>query len=95
MTQRSTPVKRLTKKQRLSELQGLVELCFGMLVEQTHSDSKEICNLTGLSMSTINRLSIGNFTLAVRYGTIQALAGAAGLHVELTSDNSVHVSLVD
>lgn len=81
MKTKSSP-KRLTPKQRLRDLAELVGLCMGILSE-TH-DNKEICNLTGLSISTIQRLWYGHYTLAVRFGTIQALAAAAGLRVELT-----------
>lgn len=75
--------KRLTQKQRLRDLSETVGLCLGLLGER-ELDGKEICNLTGLSLSTINRLWRGNYTLAIRFGTVQALAAAAGLRVELT-----------
>lgn len=77
-----TAPKRLTPKHRLKDLHALVGICFGVLSEK--NDDKEICNLTGLSISTIQRLWRGHYSLAVRFGTIQALAAAAGLRVELT-----------
>lgn len=78
---KTPPPKMLTPKQRLRDLQGLVGICLSALSEKY--DNKELCNRTGLSLSTLHRLWTGQFTLAVRFGTIQALAAAAGLKVEL------------
>ncbi len=81
----------LTKAKRLEEVKYFVVLCFMSLEEY---DFKEVSNLTGLCLATIYRLSHGDFTLAVQYGTIQALGYAARL--QLThEENSVKVSLVN
>lgn len=61
---------RLTRKQRLHDLGLVVEHCFILLAD---CDYKEICNLTGLSYSTIWRLYTGRFSLKVDAGTVQAL----------------------
>lgn len=84
--------KKLTKKERLKDLHSLVGICFGILCEE-YCD-KEICNMTGLSLSTIQRLWHGSYTIAVRFGTIQALAAAAGLQIHLT-EYGCEVRLVD
>ena len=70
-------VRRMTKKQRLGELKTFVNICFAILEEKL--DYKEICNKTHLSLSTIMRLATNEFSLCVRFGTIQALGYAAGL----------------
>ena len=73
---------RLTQKQRLQDLKRIVQTCFTLL---NSTDFKEISNLTLLSLPTIYKLHKGkNITLAVRFGTIQALCAAAGLKVVTT-----------
>lgn len=57
------------------------------------NDYKEICNLTGLSITTVRRLYQGQYTLNVRYGTIQALAIAAGLEI-VTNPYKISVRLI-
>ena len=74
--------RRLTKKQRLDELKTFVNICFAILEEGL--DYKEICNKTHLSMSTIIRLATNDFSLCVKFGTIQALGYAAGLKLTYT-----------
>jgi len=78
------PVK-MTRSKRLRELQSFVSLCFGML---TDYDNKEICNLSGLSLRTINRLHSLEFSLCIQFKTVQALGIAAGLEISLTPYSS-------
>lgn len=76
----------LTKKRRLEELQNFVALCFSMLEE---FDDKELSNLTGLSLSTIRRLYLGRYTLAVQYRSIQAISAVAGIELVSSDPNKV------
>ena len=85
---RKSPI-RMSRKQRLQELATFVALCFACIDE---TDPKEIANLAGVSESTIRRLLVGNFSLAVHYGTIQGLSLAAGLRLEM-AETSARVSL--
>lgn len=71
----------MTKKQKLKSLRILVSLCFQML--EGWSD-EEIADAMGCHRITVYRLRTGRFTLAVRFGTIQALGLAAGFEVKLT-----------
>lgn len=80
---------RLTAGQRYKELTYFVDLCFASFEPVgKRLDYKEIANATGLSLRTIRRLVHHDFTLAVRYGTIQALGYAAGLRLELTESKA-------
>lgn len=79
---------RLTVGQRYKELTSFVDLCFANFEPVDHNlDYKEIANATGLSLATIYRLAYHQFSLAVHFGTIQALGYAAGLRLELTESN--------
>jgi transcriptional regulator with XRE-family HTH domain len=84
--------KRLTKKQRLTELKQGILICFALL--ETDHTLKQIADKARLCPSTISRLHSGEFTLAVRFGTVQALAAVAGLVIELT-DRGTLMTLVD
>lgn len=77
---------RLQKKQeetRVDEIQGFVDFAISVLREEQGHCLREICNRTGLSMSTIIRLTSGKFSSAVRIGTVQKLGTAAGLSLKL------------
>lgn len=74
---------RMTKKRRLQELKAFVNICFSLIEEETQ-DFKEIANRTGLSVSTLYRLAVEDYTLAVRFGTVQAIGLAAGLSLRST-----------
>ena len=68
----------ISKRQRLEKLKNCVAYAFMTLVEYTQQD---VAKLTGLSKTTINRLWSGKITLATHFGTVQALAMAAGLEL--------------
>jgi hypothetical protein len=72
---------RMTSKRRLDELKSFIALCFAVMEEP---DLKEIANKSGLSLSTVRRLSYGQLTLKTHFGTVQAMGYAAGLRLELT-----------
>lgn len=83
------------KKERLADLQAFIDLCFAVLNEP---DMKEIANRTMLSVSTLYRLA-GHYpdqplTLAVHFGTVQALGLAAGLKIQAV-ETGYTVTLVD
>lgn len=78
---RKRTVKKLTAKKRLEELQSFVSLCFIMLEGQNFH---QIADKAMLSHTTIYRLFHGQYSRAVRFGTIQALGIAAGLRLEMT-----------
>lgn len=82
--------KRLSKAERLKELKHAIQLCF----VQMDTTLAEVATKTGLHPSTVYRLWTGDYTLAIRFGTAQAMAYAAGLKLELT-DSDVLISLVD
>lgn len=82
--------KTLSKAERLKELKHAIQLCF----VQMDCSLAQVAEKTGLGISTIYRLWEGNYTLAIRFGTAQAMAYAAGLKLELT-DSDVLISLVD
>ena len=81
MKTKTPPLKKMTAKQRLDTLTVIIGICFTLLEDK---DFKEVSNLTGLSLSTIHRLYNGEYTLNVRWGTIQALGIAAGLEITST-----------
>lgn len=68
----------MSERRRLEELTAFVNLCFAML---EGSSVKEVCRLTGLSSATVYRLWNNQFSLDVRFRTVQALGHAAGLEL--------------
>lgn len=66
----------LSVTQKWHELRGLVNLCLIIIDED---DAREVANRTGLSVSTIRRLAMGEYTLRVQFRTVQALCLAAGI----------------
>lgn len=83
-------VQRMTPARLLEELANFIGLCFHALDE----DLKEVSNQTGLSYSTLYRLREGKFSLAIHFGTVQALGLAAGFQLELNK-TSARLVLVD
>jgi hypothetical protein len=77
--------KRLTKAERLREIKGFVNLCFGMLEDLSYA---QVALKSGLCEGTVRRLASNDFTLRVTVGSIQALGYAAGLRLELTKYKS-------
>lgn len=91
ITKKTQPARRMTKKERFTELRAFVGLCFGMM---EHLTWDEVAELSGLSRSTIRRLDLyGPSSLATHFGTVQALGIAAGLKLEMNPYSS-RVSLV-
>lgn len=80
MKRKPTPV-RMTKRERLGQLKAYLNICFGLLSDYK---SSEVADLTGLSVSTINRVSQGDVSLAIRWGTVEAIGLAAGLKLQMT-----------
>lgn len=70
----------MSKRQMLGELRAFVNLCLASIDEP---DDKEIANMMGVSSSTVHRLRVGEYSLCVRQGTIQALGQAAGYGLTL------------
>ncbi len=81
---------RITNKQKLEELFSVVDLC---LIALNEDDPKEIANKTNLCLSTIRRLVMHEFTIAIHVGTLQSLAYAAGLTVSINPDGSTRLSV--
>lgn len=71
--------KRRSDANRLENLLIFIQFCFHIIEE---TDMKEVCNMTGLSLTTIYRLAQGRATLATHYGTVLKLANAAGLWLD-------------
>jgi hypothetical protein len=63
---------------QVRQLLDLIDVCFGLLEPESQ---KSIARRSGLHVSTVRRLARGEATLLTRFGTVQALAVAAGLHV--------------
>lgn len=82
-------VKKYTDKERLEELQAFINICFCVLWDK-YLDYKEVCNASGLSLSTIRRLHNGTYTTAIRFSTVQRLGAAAGLSLRLEEN---HISM--
>lgn len=72
---------KITDEMRLDELSNTICICFAMLTEY---DFKEIANLTGLCLSTIQRLYNGQYSLMIRWNTVDCLATAAGIRISRT-----------
>lgn len=68
----------MSEKKKLDELRTFIQLCFTMLEGKS---LKEVSKATGLSLSTIYRLWYGQFSLDIRYRTVQAMGHAAGLEL--------------
>lgn len=83
------PIK-LTEKQKLKELEAFIALCFLSL---DGYDDKEIANFSGKSYYTIRRLRAGQYTLDIRYRTVEALGAAAGLKLVI-GEHSASVEMV-
>jgi hypothetical protein len=76
-------VLRLTQKKRLAALKEIILACQPLLRDY---DAKEISNKSGLSLSTVYKLlssrkGLSGLSLAIRFGTVQAFAAAAGLEI--------------
>lgn len=67
--------KRLSERERLTQLKAYLILCFELIGE---TDPKEVTNMTGLHPSTILRLMQGGASLMCRYNTIDVIGRAAG-----------------
>lgn len=91
---RSTTVEKYTKKRRLEDLRSCIKICMHVLYTEKQMDDKEVCNATGLSLSTVYRVFNGQFSLAIRFSTVQAIAAAAGFKVELIKGTST-LAIVD
>lgn len=78
------PIK-MTEKQKLRELEAFVALCFASLEGY---DDKEIANFTGRSHYTIRKLRIGQYSLDIRYRTVESLGAAAGLKLVIGTDSA-------
>lgn len=79
----------MTEKQKLKELEAFVALCF---VSLDGYDDKEIANFAGRSHYTIRRLRAGQYSLDIRYRTVEALGAAAGLKLVIGTA-SAHIEL--
>lgn len=66
----------ISSDQRLKDLQSLVGICFELLSDYS---MVSIAYASGLSVGTLYRLQSMEFTLAVRYNTIERLSMTAGL----------------
>lgn len=85
MKTKTATVKKMTKSERLKELSAFIGLC---LMSLDTLDSKEIANKAVVSFSTVERLKAGQFSLCIRFGTVQGLGIAAGLKLEQTEYSS-------
>lgn len=83
LRKKRTELIKMTQGKRYQELQSFVKICFLKLKEEDVQDFKEVCNKSGLSLTTIYRLSGGDFTGCVRFNTIQSLGIAAGLQLHM------------
>ena len=80
---------RMTPKQRLTQLSQTLAVCFELLKDY---DNKEVANYTGLHPKTIWRLRNGYYSLAIHFGTVQALGLAAGLLIEMHPRKGIQLS---
>lgn len=60
-------------------LQDAIDLAMSLLEGE---GVKEICNISGLSASTVYNLKRYNVSLNIRYGTVLRITRAAGLQIE-------------
>lgn len=65
----------LTFTQQEQEIIDFINLCVHSLSEYKY---REICEMTGLSSTTVWRLKSGNYTGCMRVNTVQRLGFAAG-----------------
>lgn len=89
-TKTTAEVLKLTDDDRLAQLSNIIVTSFDLL---TSYDFKEISNLTGLSLSTIHRLYVGNYSLKMQWNTVNVLAAAAGLKL-VTVKSRIQLRLV-
>lgn len=92
-------VKKMSSKERLKQLKMFVSLCFTLCedrftISDYGVDFKEIANASTLSLSTIKRLARGEFSLNVRYGTIQAFGLVAGVKL-IERHTGYQITVVD
>lgn len=89
---KSTDVLQVNRKKLEEDLRLWVTICFMALTERGVT-FETIALRTGLSRRTVTRLWKGEFTLNVRFGTIQALATAAEISLS-PRENSVSGKLL-
>jgi hypothetical protein len=65
------------------ELKAFIDLCLSLL---DGYDDKEICNLTGLCLSTVKRYKRGEYTGCCHWNTIQRFSKASGLQLTWTEN---------
>jgi hypothetical protein len=71
----------ITERGRLAEIRTCVQLCLDAIGDESGA---EIARRTGLSVTTIYRLTAGDVSLAMHVNTLQCLGYAAGLRIEMT-----------
>lgn len=81
----------MTKRQRLEELTGFVDLCIMSIGGDT---LREAADKAQLSVTTMHRLVTHRFTLAVRWETIKKLGDAAKLRLHWTRSGQPRVRAV-
>lgn len=79
---------------RLRELKNFMDICFTLIVDREGDSNKRIAELCGLSYWTIWRMRSGEFSLKIRYDTVQRVATVAGLRLTST-EYGFQVRLVD
>lgn len=89
-TRQQKKIVRMTKFKRLQEIKAFTALCFAMLSDYSLA---EVSEKTGLCYGTVHRLWSGDYTLRTTIGSLQALAYASGMHLELT-ESDVTITLV-
>ena len=94
MRQQKQQIERYTRKRRFEDLKSCIRICIYTLYIDNGMDDKEVCNATGLSLSTVYRLYNEQFSLSIRFGTVQALAAAAGYKISLES-GTARIAVVD
>lgn len=89
-TRKAKTERKLTTAQRQNQLEQFVAICFTMW-DGTHT---ELAKKAQLHLSTVYRLFNGDYSLRMRVNTLQCLAYAVGLRLDVVECGTFYVTLV-
>lgn len=70
-----------TERQRWDEIQGFVDFCFTLMIDDGGFSVEDVSRKTGLCLGTVYALKRGDYTTCVRASTLQKLGHAVGAKV--------------